>query len=125
MGDPPPNATFVKPTNINKNIKKGLSILQWNASGLTSMGHGDKLKTFLTKSKINIDIICIQETWLYNKVKKSRLATTYEINGYTSLYTNQDISSRGGSSFFLFVMTSPTQQLLPKNIATQVSNPAV
>ena len=51
------------------------------------MGHGDELKTFLTKSKINIDIICIQETWLYNQVKKSRLATTFEITGYTSLYT--------------------------------------
>ena len=63
MGDSLPPPPIAKPTN-NKN---GLTILQWNAKGLTSMGHGDELKTFLVNSTAIIDIVCVQETWLYSK----------------------------------------------------------
>ena len=43
MGESVPAAPAVKPmvTNGNNNSNKGISIVQWNASGLTSMGHGE------------------------------------------------------------------------------------
>ena len=57
MGDSTPVTTAVKPTNIRNN-NKGFTILQWNACGLTSMGHGDELKAFISNSTIIIDIMC-------------------------------------------------------------------
>ena len=82
MGDSTPVTPAVKPTSIINN-NKGFTILQWNACGLTSMGHGDELKAFINNSTIIIDIICVQETWLFNKKKKktTTLATTFNING--------------------------------------------
>ena len=67
------------------------------------MGHGDELKAFLVNSTAIIDIVCVQETWLYSKKssKKSSLATNFNINGYTSLFTNQGTTSRGGLAFFV------------------------
>ena len=65
MGDSLPPPPIAKLTN-NKN---GLTRLQWNAKSLTSMGHGDELKVFLVNSIAIIDIVCVQETWLYSKKK--------------------------------------------------------
>ena len=101
MGDSTPVTTAVKPTNIRIN-NKGFTILQWNACGLTSMGHGDELKAFISNSTIIIDIICVQETWLFNKKKKKKptsLATTFNINGYTSYYSSEGNTTRGGVGF--------------------------
>ena len=57
MGDPLPPPPIAKSTN-NKN---GLTILQRNTHGLTSMGHGDELKVLWANATTIIDILCIQK----------------------------------------------------------------
>ena len=54
------------------------------------MGHGDELKAFISNSTIIIDIICVQETWLFNTKKKktTTLAITFNINGLAFFILN-------------------------------------
>ena len=59
-------------TESNIICNKGLVILQWNAKGLRSMGHGDELKKFVTDLNNKIDIVCIQETLINNITPKSK-----------------------------------------------------
>ena len=63
-------------TKTNIICNKGLVILQWNAKGLSTMGHGDELNKFVTDLNNKIDIVCIQEIWINNinpKSKKTKL----------------------------------------------------
>ena len=57
------------PTTKSIINNKGLIMLEWNASGLTSMGHGDEIKAFLINSSVTIGIVCIQQTWFLSKKK--------------------------------------------------------
>ena len=72
MGDTSPRIRTV-PTPLIQNVhqnritNEGLHILQWNAKGLGSQGHGDELKIFLENSYVKPDLICIQETWFNEK----------------------------------------------------------
>ena len=51
---------------------KGLVMLQWNAKGLRSMGHGDELKKFVTDLNNKIYIVCIQDPRLITLPLKVR-----------------------------------------------------
>ena len=61
MGESVPASPAVKPmvTNGSNNNNKGISIVQWNTSSLTSMGDGDKLKASINSSTTVVDIIYV------------------------------------------------------------------
>ena len=69
------------PVNKVNRGNKGVSVLQWNANGLHSMGYGAELVQLISTSN-KPGIICIQETWLgtgSNKNKKSLFFLRYQV----------------------------------------------
>ena len=82
-------------TNITRN---GLVILQWNAKGLHSSGHGHELVSFIKRYHPIPDVICIQETWINpSKSKKP----TFKIPGYTGEFFNNTFTARGGLATYV------------------------
>ena len=71
-----------------------LSILQWNAQGLTG-GHGVELSQLLLSRRNNpYHLVCIQETWF----TENRI---FNIPNYSCIPRNRKTGERGGCAFFV------------------------
>ena len=87
------------PVNKVNRGNKGVSVLQWNANGLHSMGYGAELVQLISTSN-KPGIICIQETWLGTGSNKNKKSLFFKIPGYTIYLANRANSTRGGLALF-------------------------
>ena len=70
----------------NTNLIQGLNI-QLNIHGIRSANKGDELIQLILNSSPQIDVICLQETWVTNKLLNKHFK--YNIPGYESYFTNK------------------------------------
>ena len=69
-----------------------LSLLQWNAQGLTS--HGYELQSYLSACACKPDIICIQETWFRENI-------VLQLDEYNCIPHNRTTGNRGGCAIYV------------------------
>ena len=67
-------------------------LLQWNAQSIIS--HGNELKHYIYNSNCKPDIICIQESWLNNKIN-------YKLNNYSIVRKDRKFGRGGGVCIFV------------------------
>lgn len=66
---------------------ESLRVLQWNCNGIRA--HQDELRNFLSTPGINIDVACLDETFL-------KPGTVFNLRGYTVIRNDRTDGARGG-----------------------------
>lgn len=72
----------------------GVTILRWNAHSL--IAHGQELKKHIIGMKTKLDIICMQEAWLTEKLD-------YKIQGYSARTHTHDRKTGKDGDFCTFI----------------------
>ena len=107
---------YPRPTALGSNIanNRGLIILQRNAKGLCSMGHGDELKSYITNCKLKPDVICIQGTWF--PTPKANTVTTVNKFSKECLDLDSKIHFSADIDLFNENVTNAIQLIAERNI---------
>lgn len=84
-----------------------LFLIQWNAQSLVK--HGDEFKNYLNSLDKTPEIICIQESWLYENFK-------FNIPGYKAIPKCRKDQVGGGVVTFIKLGLSHTEIEVPENV---------